>query len=704
MKITAKALSIVAFHDSVNDTLELASLLRNKGIQAQARHVEDLPQLHEILRSGDVDLVLHLYSLTEPTLAQVIKAVAIQSSSIPVLSMTPTYGVEELDRVVAGGATDLINLDNAEHILLVLRREGQRVHCGRRLITLDALQQESERRCKTLMQSSRDAIAYIHGGMHIDANDVYLETLGFKSLDDMAGSPLLDLVLPSDHAKVRELIRGVQPNASEVQLLDNIHFRHQNGSEFNACVEFSPASIDGEPCTQVLIRVTSDVDTRALEEKIALLRQRDSLTGLLNRQYYLEQLGKKLALAHSDHTHFNLIHLQINYPQDIRNKIGIVGRDALIAEAGRLTEGAISDDALVTLYSSNVFAILIPNENDAHQSAIDHAHDIATMLVTQMNQHVFEAGGQSVTVTASAGVVILDKLSPSLSELLRRAERVTAEAAENPQAAVVIYKPKEKDASQAEKDEHWNRLLQDALRNHQFRLFFQPILSLNGDTRRQRYEVFLRLLDEQRQLIQPGEFIESAERSGISIGIDRYVILDAIRHIVDARKRGLNLQLFVRISTPTLLSDEFYPWLSAQITEAQIYDGGLLLQISEAVAFEQLKQAQQLLENLQHIHSSLLIDGMGLSMDSVQILDRLNVPWVKLDRGLVHGIATQKSNQARLLELIRTIKQHDGTQVIVPQIEDAASLQVIAMSGTDFLQGNFIQGLSDRMDFDFNSF
>jgi diguanylate cyclase (GGDEF)-like protein len=540
--------------------------------------------------------------------------------------------------------------------------------------------------------------------MHIDANDVYLETLGFKSLEDMEGSPLLDLVLPSDHAKVRELIRGVQPNASEVQQLDNIHFKHQNGSEFNACVEFSPASIDGEPCTQVLIRVTTDVDTRALEEKIALLRQRDSLTGLLNRQYYLEQLGKKLAMAHADQANFNLIHLQISYPPNIRNKIGVVGRDALISEAGRLIEGATCADALVSLYSSNVFSILIPNQNDTHQTALEHAHEIANKLVIQMNEHIFEAGGQSVTVHASAGVVMLDKLSPPLGELLRRAERVTAEAAENPQEAVVIYKPKEKDASQTEKDEHWNRLIQDALRNHQFRLFFQPILSLNSDTRRQRYEVFLRLLDEQRQLIQPNEFIESAERSGISIDIDRYVILGAIRHVVDARKRGLSLQLFVRISTPTLLSDDFYPWLSSQIIEAQIYDGGLLLQISEAVALEQLKQAQQLLENLQHIHSTLLIDGMGLSMDSVQILDRLNAPWVKLDRELVHGIATQKSNQARLLELIRTIKQHEGTQVIVPQIEDAASLQVVAMSGTDFLQGNFIQGLSDRLDFDFNSF
>jgi diguanylate cyclase (GGDEF)-like protein/PAS domain S-box-containing protein len=704
MKKSAKALSLVAFHDSVNDTLELASLLRNKGIQAQARHVEDLPQLHEMLRSGDVDLVLHLNSLTEPTLVQVVKAVAIQLGAIPVLSMTETYSVEELNRVVASGGTDLINLDNAEHVLLVLRREGERVHCGRNLIKLDALQQESERRCKTLMQSSRDAIAYIHSGMHIDANDVYLETLGFKSLEDMEGSPLLDLVLPSDHAKVRELIRGVQPNASEVQQLDNIHFKHQNGSEFNACVEFSPASIDGEPCTQVLIRVTTDVDTRALEEKIALLRQRDSLTGLLNRQYYLEQLGKKLAMAHADQANFNLIHLQISYPPNIRNKIGVVGRDALISEAGRLIEGATCADALVSLYSSNVFSILIPNQNDTHQTALEHAHEIANKLVIQMNEHIFEAGGQSVTVHASAGVVMLDKLSPPLGELLRRAERVTAEAAENPQEAVVIYKPKEKDASQTEKDEHWNRLIQDALRNHQFRLFFQPILSLNSDTRRQRYEVFLRLLDEQRQLIQPNEFIESAERSGISIDIDRYVILGAIRHVVDARKRGLSLQLFVRISTPTLLSDDFYPWLSSQIIEAQIYDGGLLLQISEAVALEQLKQAQQLLENLQHIHSTLLIDGMGLSMDSVQILDRLNAPWVKLDRELVHGIATQKSNQARLLELIRTIKQHEGTQVIVPQIEDAASLQVVAMSGTDFLQGNFIQGLSDRLDFDFNSF
>ena len=704
MKKSTPVLQLAAFHDSINDTLGLASLLRNSGIQAQAKHLEDLPNLFEVLRSETVDMVLHLNEITEPSLSEVIQALAKQYPGIPVLAMTQNYRVDELNQVIAQGACDLINLDNPAHVVHVLKREAERIQCGHRLIKLESIQHESERRCKTLMQSSRDAIAYIHGGMHIDANTVYLETLGFSSLDDMEGSPLLDLIQADDHAKVREMIRSSAPKTDEVQTLENIHFKHQDGNEFSAHVEFSSATIDGEPCTQVLIRLTSDADTKALEEKIAKLSQRDAITGLLNRQYYLEQLNKSITQAHAEQAHFVLIHLQIIYPVEIRNKIGVVGRDALIAEAGRLLERELDSNALIALYSSNVFTMLLPSMDSTHQATVEHAHAHANQLVRTLGQHIFEAGGQSVTVDATAGVVIVDEHSPALQELLHRAEQVSAEAANLTNGSVVFYKPKEKDASLAEKDEYWNRLLHDALRNHQFRLLFQPILSLDGDSRRQRYETYVRLLDEQRQMIEPRDFIASAERSGLSIEIDRYVIQGAIQHIVESRKRGLNLQLFVRISTPTLISADFYPWFSSQIMDAQIYDGAVVLQISERVAQEQLKQAQLLLENLQRIHTTMLIDGMGLNEPVDQLIQRLNATWIKLDRGLVESIGKNKANQTRLLESIKTLKQHDGLEVIVPHIEDAAALQIVSMSGADFLQGNFIQGLSDRLDFDFSSF
>ncbi len=211
-------------------------------------------------------------------------------------------------------------------------------------------------------------------------------------------------------------------------------------------------------------------------------------------------------------------------------------------------------------------------------------------------------------------------------------------------------------------------------------------------------------MSENHEFIEPNEFFESAERSGLSIAIDRHVIQAAIQHIVESRKRGLNLQLFVRLSIPTLLSADFYPWFSSQIMDAQIYDGAVILQISENVAQEQLKQAQLLLENLQRIHTTLLIDCMGYSEPANQLLQRLNATWVKLDTGLVESISKQKANQTRLIETIKALKQHEGIKIIVPHIENAATLQIASMSGADYLQGNFIQGLTDRLDFDFSSF
>jgi len=691
-----RPLRLIVFHDSINDALALASQLRNAGIQAQARYAEDLPQLHELLREEEVDLVLHLMELSEPALSEVKQALDRLSLPIPLIAMSLAHDASRLDAAINAGADDLINLASPVHVLHAIKRAADSLHCQRRLMELETMHQESERRARALMESSHDAIAYVHGGMHIHANSVYLETFGFKRFEDMEGTPLLDHLQSKDQTRLRELMRPKPGSPGGGAKLDDVEFIRQDGSFFTAVLELSPASIDGEPCTQVLIRMSDD--TRALEEQINFLSQRDLLTGLYNRQYFFQQLESRLTAAREGGQQGALIHVQIGNVEEIKSKLGVAGLDVLITDAGKLIEQLVGSDVLLSRYSAHAFALL------SNASSPEEAQQFAQSIHTGLLRHIFEVGGHSATVKAFAGIALLDQDTPSVNELLNRAERATRDAESRAPAHVAIYEPKEGELSQSEEDEKWSRMLRNALRGNRFRLLFQPLLSLNGDTSHQRYECFLRLLDDDDQAVSPSEFFAAAERTELSHTLDRWVILHALQAIFEARQRGLNAQLFVRVSSRSVMDPEFPTWLGERLKAVQVLDGSLVLEISESVITDHLKQVKDMQRQLDALHCTILIDGFGHGDDPFRILNYVDAPWLKLSRSLMDTFPTQKANQAKVRELIKACRERGGGQLIIPHVEDATTLHLVLAEGADFVQGNFVQPPVERLDFDFGAF
>ena len=108
------------------------------------------------------------------------------------------------------GAKDIVGDENDEHLLLVIARELLTVTAQRNDSLLENRYQESERRCMALLDSSREAIAYVHDGMHIYANSTYLDLFGYGEPDEVAGVPILDLACADDTSSFKEFIRRTE--------------------------------------------------------------------------------------------------------------------------------------------------------------------------------------------------------------------------------------------------------------------------------------------------------------------------------------------------------------------------------------------------------------------------------------------------------------------------------------------------------------
>src|SRR5690606_19731366 len=194
-----------------------------------------------------------------------------------------------------------------DHVQSVVRTEWSDLEVRRALRRLEAQVRETERRCDTLIESSRDPIAYVHEGMHIRANQAYLEMFGFESFEDIEGMSLLDLVAPEFVDGFKQLLKGLSrgeppPTRYELQARD------MEGNMFPAVMEFTPASYEGEQCLQAVFRRQEANPVLAAE--VEALRQRDHVTGLLNRQTFLRALEDAVAGSAKAGAHHGLLLLE----------------------------------------------------------------------------------------------------------------------------------------------------------------------------------------------------------------------------------------------------------------------------------------------------------------------------------------------------------------------------------------------------------
>ena len=140
----------------------------------------------------------------------------------------------------------------SDHLLSVLQSEWSDLASRRALRRLEGQLRETERRCDALIASSRDPIAYVHEGMHIRANEAYLEMFGFDAFDDIEGLSLLDLVAPQYVAEFKVLLKNIGKGEAPPPRFE-LEARTQDGEKFPATLEFTSASYEGESLSLIHI-------------------------------------------------------------------------------------------------------------------------------------------------------------------------------------------------------------------------------------------------------------------------------------------------------------------------------------------------------------------------------------------------------------------------------------------------------------------
>lgn len=603
------------------------------------------------------------------------------------------HNADGLPSILNGTMVKALSADQEMAVVMAICLLHDNLRSRQQLKTLQHVISEAEQRANVLIKNSKSAVAYIDQGIHIFANDPYLQLFGFESMNDIIGIPVIDLIAGGDNIKafkqfLRQFDKG---NRKDVEF--NFESKRTDGSTFEAKLQLAVATLDGEPVTQIIIQ-QNNANSADVAKRLAAAERKDSLTGIDNRLGFELQLTKVYEQAKQGALTAGLFYIQLDNVGKIRSSLGLQGIDTTVQQVAyaldELMTNEIEGNSHVSRFSDTAFTILVENQNTA---ALEK---LAKKIGSTISDMLIEVDKRTTSTTASIAIVKIEKNTPEPRVLLERAldaiNQIMIETS-NHGDTYHLY-----DASEhANSDDHaLAESLVDAIANNRFELSFQPIYDINHD-RSDFFEVYLRLplADANNTVLTPDQFMAVAKAHKLLEKIDRWILINACKKINDVRKSHPDARLLVQLTNASLI-DKKLPSVASQLINAVGGKAGALtLQFNEKDIADHLTVAKSQFKALNQVNCQLGINNFGSSAKSVELANFVQPDMVRLARNYVDSLDNPENLETVKSLIMRT--NEISVDVLMPYIEDAATMSVAWSVGARYLQGYYLEAPSNTI-------
>ncbi len=419
--------------------------------------------------------------------------------------------------------------------------------------------------------------------------------------------------------------------------------------------------------------------TRAylVEEELRYQAHHDSLTGLPNRSLLLDRLGNAIDRNRRKPTEVGVIFIDLDDFKTVNDELGHAEGDALLGAVAERLRGAVRPGDTAARLGGDEFALLI-EEVDR-----DELGRVADRVMAALAAPV-RLGTRDTRVTASAGVAISSGAATDPEQMLRDADTAMYVAKRRGRGRWVLFDPGM--SGPARQRVRMESALRRALGRDEFRLVYQPVVHA-ADGRIEGAEALLRWHSPEAGSVDPGEFLEVAEESGLMPAIGEWVLRRACQDAAMWQRHARRgLWLGVNVSARQLLDPGMVASVTAALAEADLPADRLLLEVNEGAALHDLDAVEARLRDLHRAGVRLAIDDFGSGMSSIGHLRRLDFDVIKIDRTLVADI--QRSAEAQ--DLVRSIVNIARTlhaQPIAEGVEHPEQVAALRSAGCELAQG-----------------
>ncbi|WLH13004.1 EAL domain-containing protein [Pseudomonas hefeiensis] len=412
-------------------------------------------------------------------------------------------------------------------------------------------------------------------------------------------------------------------------------------------------------------------------EKLRVESYQDNLTGLANRRYFEMQLHARVSNPEQASSGYLLL-LRVKDLAGLNQRLGGQRTDQLLKAVGEqlLRECARYPEThnLVTRIRGGEFAVLAPGL--VREEALQLAQNLESALAS-----LSATGATDVASVASIGLApFVHGDSPQAVLQLGDQALAQAESQGEPGWACLDHS-----ASASVGDDHhaWHTLLDQALSNQRFELYFQPVVAAQDTQVVLHYKVLSRLLDEQGQTIPAGRFLPWLERFGWTARLDRLMLEQVLKQMA-----GHEQALALNLSSATLADPQALNKIFEILRAHSNLGPRLTLEIGEEQLPEQAV-LEQLTRQLRELGFSLSLQRFGGRFSMIGNLSRLGLAYLKIDGSYIRAI-DQESDKRLFIEAIQRAAHSIDLPLIAERVETEGELAVIREMGLFGVQGQLV--------------
>ncbi|MEN8179002.1 MAG: EAL domain-containing protein [Pseudomonadota bacterium] len=426
-----------------------------------------------------------------------------------------------------------------------------------------------------------------------------------------------------------------------------------------------------------------------LTHRLGEFNSNEDESGLFTRQYLFERVDSLLSRDTFDNKITAVFYLEIDSADEILNRVGIGGMDVVLAEIGAHLSQTLQPNDVLSRFGDSSIGLLACRDSKQTLEAFGRK------LCSDVAEQILDVDNRSLGVTLSIGAYLIDDARQDARSLFSRA-KLASNVASNAGGNQIHIQAQEEAESGADTQDAHAKLIIKAIDKGYFEIFFQPIVALKGSTSDEAlYQTLIRLQEPEGKLLMAGEFIPTAEKMGVISKIDQWTTRSALSIVNEQHSQGNKLHLFTSQSVDLLENMERLTWLREKHRNGLLHKNSLTFEFRLSEIAKHLKSAKMCFDMLAGMEIGALLTGVTNSTESQRVLNHLNIKYIKL-----HTELLQKPDQG-LKELISLAHSLD-IKVIAPQVEDPRSIALLWSSGTDYVQGFFVQRPENNLIYDFN--
>ena len=440
---------------------------------------------------------------------------------------------------------------------------------------------------------------------------------------------------------------------------------------------------------------STDVTKRKLaEERAEYLATRDPLTGLPNRVLLHDRLEQAVFNAARNARGFAFMFIDLDRFKTINDSLGHQAGDELLkGVASRLIACVRANDTVARL-GGDEFAVILENLRDEHDEG---AQQVAEKMIGALAAPMV-IGGQPLSTSCSIGISLYPADGRDGATLMKNADVAMYYAKEKGRNNYQFFSPGMN--ARAQERLSVESFLRLALKRGELALHYQPRMRTQGGAL-VGVEALIRWQHPRRGLLEPAEFIDVAEDSGLIVPIGEWAIAQACAQARAWQERiRADLRMSINISVRQVRDGErLYAAVERAIRETGIDAATLELELTESHLMQDIPENAALLTRLGDLGVGISIDDLGTGYSSLSYLKKLPVDAIKIDGSFVRDMEEDPNDEA-IIQAILAMAHSLGLSVVAEGVETAAQLESLRALGCDEYQGFVESGALAPADFE----